>query len=93
MIITYMYTGFNMDYVGVFLYGFSGAVFGTVAVLYALSGYLKMQLKRYTKSSFEAKAGCDLLKMKDDIENMKMRLSSLESVFSMGESRRDETLF
>jgi hypothetical protein len=78
-----MYIGFNMDYVGVFLYGFSGAVFGTLAILYVLSGYLKMQLKRYSKSSFEAKSACDFIKMKDDIDSMKMRLSSLESIFSV----------
>lgn len=93
MIDTYMYTGFNMDYVGVFLYGFSGAVFGTITILYALSGYLETQLKRYSKSSFEAKSACDLLKMKDDIDSIKMRLSSVESVFSIGETRKNETLF
>lgn len=82
-----------MDYVGVFLYGFSGAVFGTITILYVLSGYLKAQLKRYSKTSFEAKSGCDLLKMKDDIDSMKMRLTSVESIFSVDRCKKDDESF
>ena len=89
----YMYTGFNMDYVGVFLYGFSGAVFGTLTILYVLAEYLKTQLKRYSKSSFEAKTSCDVIKMKDDIDSMKMRLSSVESIFSVSRMNKDDESF
>lgn len=81
-----------MDYIGVFLYGFSGAVFGTVTILYVLAEYLKKQLKRYSKSSFEAKSACDLVKISNDIDAIKIRLSSVESIFNVDRRVRDDLL-
>ena len=74
----------------VFLDAFSGAVFGMLCILYLLSENIAKKIKRYTKSSFEAKTGCNIIKMHDDIDEIKIRLTSLESIFSRNKQNTDD---
>ena len=69
----------------ILLIGFLGGFIGGLLVMWSLQTYYKHTIKLFLDSRYKLKKECDIKLLSDDVKNLRMQVTALQSQFSVND--------